>query len=324
MARARTRKSRGIEADGGKSALKPALCTLVAEAPAGDEWLHEIKLDGYRLLCFGSPGTVRLLTRSGLDWTAKFPAIARAMRALPADDVVLDGEAVVFDEGGRTTFQGMVTALRDDPESITLQSFDLLRLDGADLRGEPLLERKRILRDLLERSRAEAIVFTEHVEGSGNRVLREACRAGVEGIVSKRANGAYPRGRTKDWLKIRCSKRQELVVVGYTDPKGSRAGIGALLLGVHDAGELVYAGKVGTGFSTQTLRELRARLEALRVDRPAVTNAPHARGLHWTSPELVAEIGFTEWTRDGRVRHPIFLGLREDKPAAQAIRERVG
>jgi bifunctional non-homologous end joining protein LigD len=302
--------------------LQPALCTLVTEAPDGDDWVHEIKLDGYRLLCRVIRGRVRLTTRSGLDWTSRFPAIEAAMRRLGVDDVVLDGEAVVFDANGTTSFQRMVEALKEKPQSIVLQAFDVLRLDGWDVRDVPLLDRKRLLSDVVARAETKAITVADHVVGDGPRMLREACKAGVEGIVSKRASGSYPIGRTKEWLKIRCSKRQELVVVGFTDPKGSRTGIGALLLGVNDKGKLRYAGKVGTGFSTRTLDELRKRLEPLGVEHPQVVGAPRGRGQHWTRPELVAEIGFTEWTRDGRVRHPTFLGLREDKPAREAVRER--
>ncbi|NUO49982.1 MAG: hypothetical protein HOV80_14095 [Polyangiaceae bacterium] len=302
--------------------MTPALSTLVTEAPDGDDWIHEIKLDGYRLLCSLSRGRVRLTTRSGLDWTPRFPSIEASISNLGVDDIVIDGEAVVFDAHGVTSFQRMVAALGAAPHTIVLQAFDILRLDGRDVRGMPLVDRKRLLSDIVARARTKAITVVEHVVGDGPRFFREACKSGVEGIVSKRASGAYPVGRTKEWLKIRCSKRQELVVVGFTDPKGSRAGIGALLLGVHDKGKLVYAGKVGTGFSARTLEELRRKLEPIRVDEPPVIGAPRARGQHWTRPDLVAEIGFTEWTRDGRVRHPTFLGLREDKPARKAVRER--
>jgi bifunctional non-homologous end joining protein LigD len=302
--------------------LSPALCTLVTDAPEGEAWIHEIKLDGYRLLCSKNGARVRLTTRSGLDWTSRFPAIEAAMHELPVDEIVLDGEAVLFDEQGRTSFQRMVDAIRKAPAAIVLQAFDLLRVDGWDVRGAPLVDRKRLLSEVVGQRPTKAITVADHVVGNGPRVFHEACKSGVEGIVSKRGDGAYPVGRTKEWLKIRCGKRQELVVVGFTDPKGSRAGIGALLLGVYDDGKLRYAGKVGTGFSTRTLEELRERLEPLGVDRPPVVGAPRVRGQHWTRPELVAEIGFTEWTRDGRVRHPTFLGLREDKPARKAVRER--
>ncbi len=296
--------------------LSPALATLVDLAPEGDEWLHEIKLDGYRLLAHGGSGKARLLTRSGQDWTRHFPAIASALRALPASHVVLDGEAVVLDAHGTSSFQGLQRALGEAPDRIVLFAFDLLFVDGWDLRSAALVERKRLLRDLLDRSASPALTFTEHVLGHGREVFTEACEAGVEGIVSKRARGTYPRGRSKEWMKVRCSKRQELVVVGFTDPAGSRQGFGALLLGAkNDAGDLRYAGKVGTGFSTRVLVDLHKRLRRLERDRAPVTGAPRRRGVHWVEPELVAEIGFTEWTRDGLVRHPTFLGLRGDKPA---------
>ncbi len=304
----------------------PQLATLVSAPPAGAGWLHEPKLDGYRLLCRIDGSRVALLTRRGNDWTDRFASIAAAARDLQCKQALLDGEAVIFDAHGLTDFQRLQDAIpRNDP-AIALVAFDLLYLDGYDLRGAPLIERKRLLERLLADAHG-AIRFGEHASGDGDAFLREACRLGLEGIVSKRADGTYVGRRTRSWLKIKCLARQELVIVGYTDPAGSRKGFGALLLGVRDAAAapLRYAGKVGTGFDERTLTALAPRLAALERRTPPVDAASArglGRGVHWTVPELVAEIGFSEWTADGRLRHPTFHGLREDKPAREIVVER--
>ena len=302
--------------------VAPQLATLVAAAPAGDEWLHEVKLDGYRILARIARGRARLLTRNRQDWTDHFPAVAAAAAALPVKEALLDGEVVALDRAGVSSFQ----ALQEGAEgrSLAYVVFDLLFLDGRDLRARPLLERKKALARLL-RGRRGRIRYAEHVRGSGPQEYARACRNGLEGIVSKRASAAYSAGRSQTWLKVKCVARQEFVIGGYTDPEGARTELGSLLLGVHDrAGRLLYAGRVGTGFTQATLADLGARLRRLaRRTSPFAPQGPRppARAAHWVEPVLVGEVAFTEWTRDGLLRHPAFEGLREDKPAAQVVRE---
>jgi bifunctional non-homologous end joining protein LigD len=310
------------KAPGAKRAALPAriefeLATLVDAPPTGDEWLHEIKLDGYRLAVRIERGRVQLFTRGGKDWTDTFPRLAEAAAALPVDRAWLDGEAVVFDAEGRTRFQLLQNAQGGTGAAgLQLVVFDLLHLDGSDLRGAPLVERKRLLQELLARApKRLPLRFGQDVRGRGDAFFREACKRGVEGIVSKRADAPHRAGRTRAWLKVKCLQRQEFVVVGFTEPGGSRVGLGALLVGAHDAtGKLRYCGKVGTGFAAAQLAALRARLDALAQDDPPVIDPKRAeRGAHWTAPRLVAEIEFTEWTGDGKLRHPVFVGIREDK-----------
>jgi bifunctional non-homologous end joining protein LigD len=296
----------------------PQLATLATEAPEGDEWLHELKLDGYRLLALVGDGGVRLVTRAGNDWTGRFARLSAAISELRLSTALLDGEAVVLDAQGRSSFQALQQAMTADDPQPSFFLFDLLYLDGLDLRDCPLVERKRLLRGLLARAPAGSpLRYSDHQRGNGRAFFEEACRNGVEGIVSKLADAPYVPRRTRAWLKVKCTRRQEFVIVGFTDPAGSRTGLGALLLAVHDASStLRYAGKVGTGLDTRTLADLRRRLGALERRTPAAAGAPRARGQHWVEPELVAEVAFTEWTHDGRIRHPSYLGLREDKPAA--------
>ncbi len=302
----------------------PQLATLVDAPPDGDEWLHEIKLDGYRIVAERAGEKVTLRTRSGQDWTDRFPEIADELAGLATDSVVMDGEIVVLDEHGVSKFQSLQNAIRDrEAGTIVYFVFDLLHLDGEDLRKQPLESRKESLRKVLGRSKKGArLRWTDHVIGSGRRFYQAACERGLEGIVSKLREKPYRTGRSRDWLKTKCLRGQELVVVGYTEPSGARAGLGALLLGVRDGGSLRYAGRVGTGFTDSALRELERRLRKLEIEKTAVTGAPRARGVHWVRPELVAEVEFTEWTGDGRLRHPVFRGLREDKPAREVVRER--
>jgi bifunctional non-homologous end joining protein LigD len=299
------------------------LATLVDAAPEGDGWIHEIKLDGYRLLARVGGGRVRLLTRNGNDWTERFPHLRDALAGLPCRAALLDGEAVVLDANGRSSFQALQSAIGEGRPDIVYFAFDLLHLDGYDLTGAPLVARKAALARLV--ADAGPVRYSDHVEGHGPAFFAEACRLGVEGIVSKERESRYVPGRGKAWLKVKCGQRQEMVVVGFTDPRGSRADLGALLLGVHDdAGRLVYAGKVGTGFSVATLADIRARLDRLATSAPAASGVPRAiaRTARWVRPKLVAEVAFTEWTRDGHARHPVFMGLRDDKPASAVTYER--
>jgi bifunctional non-homologous end joining protein LigD len=306
--------------------VAPQLATLVSGPPLGEDWVHEIKLDGYRILLRIERGRVKLLTRNRQDWTARFPGVAEAAVALPVKEGLLDGEIVALDAAGVSSFQALQRAADEAGagRSLVFVTFDLLFLDGHDLRALPLVERKARLARLLE-GRGGRVRYSEHFDEPGPRVYERACRMGLEGIVSKRKHAPYTSGRGPAWLKVKCVARQEMVIGGYTDPEGARAEFGSLLLGVHDrAGRLVYAGRVGTGFDHATLRALGARLRKLeRRTSPFAADGPRppARGVHWVKPELVAEVAFTEWTRDGLLRHPAFEGLREDKPAAEVVRE---
>jgi bifunctional non-homologous end joining protein LigD len=297
------------------------LCTLVDKPPEGPEWLHEIKLDGYRLIARLDEGKVALLTRQGHDWAAQFPAIAQAVAALTCESAILDGEAVVLDSSGKSSFQALQGALGTRRPDLFYYAFDLIHVNGEDLTATPLIERKRALRRLLQGAESP-IRYSDHMEGAGAALFAKACEAGLEGLVAKKRDSRYTGDRGTAWLKVKCLKRQEMVVVGFTEPKGSRGGLGALLMGVHRDGALVYAGKVGTGFTTKLLGELRAKLDALEVKKPTV-DAPAAvrRGAHWVKPVLVAEVSFSEWTRDGVARHPSFQGLRGDKAATDVVRE---
>jgi bifunctional non-homologous end joining protein LigD len=313
--------------------VAPQLATLVTDPPRGDEWVHELKFDGYRVLCELKEGprgkSTRIVTRNGKDWTDRFGAVAEAIAALSAREALLDGEVAVLLPDGTTSFQALQNALGNGSENLVYFAFDLLHLDGYDLRPVPLLQRKAALAALLESQPAEGTIrFSDHVQGSGEEFYRHACSYALEGMISKRADLPYQSGRSKDWLKVKCLKRQELVIVGFTDPEGSRTGLGALLLAVNDktkeGGELVFAGKVGTGFDNETLVDLRKRLGKLERKTPAFKKAPRgaeARRSHWVEPKLVAEVAFTEWTEDGILRHPTFQGLREDKSPAEVVRE---
>ncbi len=305
--------------------IEPQLATLVDEAPAGDEWLHEIKYDGYRMLCRIERGACTMFSRNGKEWTAKFPRIAEAAARLPVESAWIDGEVVAADVNGRTSFQALQNAMsRPESTKLVYYAFDLPYLDGYDLTDVPLVERKRLLQSLIGEGSA-LVRFSTHFAGGGREVLAEACRLGIEGIVSKLGDSPYRSTRARSWLKVKCEQRQEFVIGGYTDPKGSRSGFGALLLGVYDGhGKLRYCGKVGTGFDETTLAELTAKLQPLESSKPAFVNPPtgaEARRSHWVEPKLVGEVSFTEWTDDGTLRHPSFQGLREDKRARDVVRE---
>jgi bifunctional non-homologous end joining protein LigD len=304
------------------------LATLVTQPPPGEQWFHEMKFDGYRIAAELSGGRARLISRTGKDWTAQFPSVAGDVERLPAKTAVLDGEVAVVLADGTTSFQALQNAMSGGAQGeLAYFVFDLPFLEGHDLTGAALEDRKQALARLLKAGAGEpgTVRLSDHVAGEGEAFFAGACRLGLEGIISKRRNARYESGRSKSWLKVKCLKRQEFVIGGYTDPEGSREGIGALLLGVYDEqGGLVFAGKVGTGFTARTLKDLARRLSPLerptspfgRARIPGVTRA------HWVEPQLVAEIRFTEWTSDGRLRHPSFQGLREDKKASEIVRER--
>jgi bifunctional non-homologous end joining protein LigD len=302
------------------------LATLAKEPPRGAGWLHEVKYDGYRIGAAVERGRATLWSRNGRDWTAQFPEVAAAVARLPVRTALLDGEVAILLPDGRTSFQALQNAQGGGRRGIVYLAFDLVHLDGEDLAPLPLVERKARLAGLLG-TRAEGVVrYSPHVEGEAQPVWREACRLSLEGIVSKRRDAPYAPGRGASWLKVKCTLRQELVVGGFTDPEGAREGIGALLVGYHDAkGALRFAGKVGTGYTRAVANALRARLDRLEQDACPFTPPPTGwlgKNAHWVAPELVAEVEFTEWTGGGSIRHPSFQGLREDKRARDVVRER--
>jgi bifunctional non-homologous end joining protein LigD len=284
-----------------------------------------MKLDGYRAITVIEGGKASIVSRNGLDWTDRFADIAAALGRIRVKNAVLDGEVCFVDEQGKTSFQGLQNALSEkDQRGLVYFVFDILHRDGEDLRRMPLRERKEILATILAGERAP-LALNQPMEDVGEALYDEACRFGLEGIIAKRADAPYTAGRTRSWLKIKCGKRQELVVIGYTAPTGKRTGLGALVLGVHGAGKkgaLRFVGKVGTGFTAKSLSALRRKLEPLARATAPVPDAPRVARVTWVEPEIVCEIGFTEWTKDGALRHPTFLGLREDKPSEDVVRER--
>jgi bifunctional non-homologous end joining protein LigD len=298
---------------------EPQLCTLVDSVPTGTGWIHEVKYDGYRVLVAVAGGKAKVYTRKGLDWTDKFPGIAEAAATLPVRSALIDGEVVAFKEG-RPDFSTLQDAIANGGP-MTLFAFDLLELDGEKLDKLPNIQRKEQLRPVIE-GVDQRLQFAEHIVGEGEKLFDTMCREGYEGIVCKRADAPYRGKRTQSWLKVKCLKRQEFVIVGWTESDKSR-GFRALLLGVNEDGKLRYAGKVGTGFNVATMNDLRAKLDALARKTPTV-EAPRAatRGAHWVTPKLVGEIAFTEVTPDGVLRHPSFLGLRGDKEAGEVVVEK--
>jgi bifunctional non-homologous end joining protein LigD len=303
------------------------LARLVKAPPDGNEWLHEMKYDGYRIGCRVVDGSVSLISRNGNDWTPEFPEIVDAVRQIGLRDALLDGEVAILTSDGRTSFQALQNAFKGGPRrSLVYFVFDLLHLEGRTLSRQPLIERKAELRNLLGKPSARASIrYSDHVMGRGREMFDHACRLGLEGIVSKRADARYEAGRNDLWLKTKCILRQEFVIGGFTDPEGARQGIGALLVGHYVDSLLTFAGKVGTGFTAAVARDLRQRLEAIEVKacpfqpRPVGWLGTHA---HWVKPQLVAEVVFTEWTDEGKIRHPSFQGLRRDKKAAEVVREK--
>ncbi|MGW2400507.1 non-homologous end-joining DNA ligase [Kitasatospora sp. NPDC001664] len=310
--------------------FSPMLASSSERREFGPGWLLERKLDGIRALAYRDGPTVRLESRTGKQLAPGFPELTEALAAQPVQRFVLDGEIVAFDEHGATSFERLQQRMQlRDPRralatgvAVTYHLFDLLQLEQYDTTRLPLSERKQVLARAL---RYEGpLRYTEHRVADGPVPLAEACARGWEGLIAKRADGAYQQRRSSDWLKLKCTAGQELVIGGFTDPAGSRAGFGALLLGTHlteGGGPLRYAGKVGTGFSTAVLHGLRARLDDLvRPGSPFDGPVPERRP-HWVEPVLVAQCAFTGWTREGRLRHPRFLGLREDKEAHEVVRE---
>jgi bifunctional non-homologous end joining protein LigD len=291
--------------------------------PAGDDWVHELKYDGYRIGLRLEDGQVTLLSRRSKDWTAQFPELVAAGRKLKARQALLDGEAAVVLEDGRTSFQALQNYFGGERRGLAYFAFDLLHLDGEDLRGLPLWARKERLAALLKATGIPLLKLSEHVAGNGVAFFEQAGKMGLEGIICKQRSQPYKGGRTTTWVKVKCVREQELVIGGFTDPEGQREGIGALLLGAYESERLSFAGKVGTGFTVKGARELRRKLNALARKTPPFEPPPTGpdRHAHWVEPRLVAQIRFMEWTGDGKVRHASFQGLREDKLASEVVRE---
>lgn len=305
--------------------FKPQLATLVVNPPANsDEWIYEIKFDGYRLLTRINGNKIQLFTRNGNDWTHKLPTLADEMKKLGLASGWLDGEIVVLNDQGIPDFQALQGAFdQATTQQIVYYIFDVPFYGGFDLRTVPLLERKEFLRTLLDKSSA-AIRFSDTFNVAAPDVLDSACRLGLEGVIGKRKTSAYVSRRSADWIKLKCTQRQEFVIGGYTDPQGSRSSIGSLLLGVYDEnGELHYCGNVGTGFNSKTLEDIKQKLDAIvRTDSPFAENTGIDRKAHWIAPKLIAEVSFAEWTTTGRIRHSVFHGLRVDKKAQEVHREK--
>jgi bifunctional non-homologous end joining protein LigD len=303
------------------------LATLAQSPPEGDEWLHEIKFDGYRMLCRIADGKALFISRNGKDWTSKFLSLARGAKKLPVTDAILDGEVVVLERDGTTSFQALQNAFQTNGGAPFLYyAFDLLFLNGHDIRQAPIETRKELLSQLIVEADRESIRYSDHVLGNGPQVFAEATRLHLEGIISKRSGRPYVAGRGLDWLKIKCSLREEFVIGGFTKPEGTRSHFGALLLGYYDRRQqLKYAGRVGTGFGESTLFALRKKFTPLiRRSSPFVDLAGttgQARGVTWLEPKLVAQVEFSNWTQDRQLRHPSYQGLREDKPANDVVRD---
>ena len=306
----------------------PQLATLSTTMPKGEEWVHELKFDGYRMISHINRGNVEIFSRNGKDWTAAFQSVAALLSQFKLETAILDGEVVVADEQGKSNFMELKNALSNgDVNRFQYYIFDLLYFNGRDTTKLPLLQRKELLAEVLAtnapKAPAQRIIFSEHFTVTDDSFLHNVCSLQLEGVVSKRADAPYHGGRSKLWLKTKCQKRQEFVIGGFSLPSNGALGVGALWLGYYEDGRLEYAGRVGTGFTHASSRQIRKLLEKLRQkDNPyASISADGKRGAIWVKPQLVCEVEFTEWTPDGSLRHPSFKGLREDKPAQSIVKE---
>jgi bifunctional non-homologous end joining protein LigD len=308
--------------------VEPCLATLVARLPEDEGWVHEVKFDGYRIEARIDRGNVRLLTRTGLDWTERFGTLPILLGEMHRGTALIDGEIVVEDDVGRSSFTALAEALKSGKSSkFVLQCFDLLHVDGFDLVGADLLARKAALRQLIGKSNGAStsrqIRFSDHLTGDGTRMLEGACALGLEGIISKRADRPYRSGRHDDWRKSKCIQVDEFVIIGYLVSTVSPKAIGALVVGYYDKKRLVYAGRVGTGYSQQVAQWLMRRLKPLRIEEPEFAtplSGLQRRGVVWIRPEVVAQIEYRAWTADGLLRHAAFKAVREDKPAKDVRR----
>jgi bifunctional non-homologous end joining protein LigD len=300
--------------------IDPMKATLTTGYFSDPEWIFEPKLDGIRCLAFRHDGKVRLLSRNKLDLSTRSSAVVKALDR-QEHDFIVDGEiAAVAD--GKTSFALLQQARRQEV-AVEYFAFDILHLDGRDLRKLPLIKRKAQLEAALVWRKP--LLFVEHIAGDGEAYYKAACDQGLEGVIAKRAHSTYTSTRSKEWLKFKCSNQQEFVIGGFTDPQGTRVGFGALLVGYYDGKDLRYAGKVGTGYSSGFLLELREKLDRLEIDEAPFVDPRgiKRKGVHWVKPRFVAQVAFSEWTSDGRLRHPRFVGLRSDKSAKEVVREGV-
>lgn len=305
---------------------EPMLATLTHDPFSNDDWIFERKLDGVRAIALQTDHGIELLSRNKQDLGRTYPELVEALSHIPGD-FAIDGEIVTFD-GKTSSFARLQDRMQVKSPSSALQArvpvfyyvFDITRRDGWDLRELPLRRRKSVLRNAI--SFEDPIRFCAHRNADGERYFREACEKGWEGLIAKKACSTYESRRSRAWLKFKCDHRQEFVIAGFTDPKGARDGFGALLLGYYQGDKLLYAGRVGTGFDSDFLKSFSARLRKAETTSPAFANSPRGKGdIHWTKPRFVGEVAFTEWTSDGKLRHPRFLGLRGDKSADEVVRE---
>lgn len=307
--------------------MDPMLATLTDRRFSDPNWIFEDKLDGERCLAFKRGATVRLLSRNKLTLDNTYPEIVDGLAGAGTHDCIVDGEIVAFD-GNRTSFAKLQAriGIKDPDEArrtgieVFYYIFDILHVDGYDVTAVDLIDRKTLLQGALDF--ASPVRFLTHRDRDGEVFYREACQQGLEGLIAKRRDSEYVHSRSPDWLKFKCINEQEMVIGGFTDPAGSRVGFGALLVGYYERGKLRYAGKVGTGFDTATLLRLHRRLAAREIKQSPFADEVREKGAHWVRPDLVGQIGFTEWTNDGKLRHPRFLGLRTDKAAKDVVRER--
>ena len=299
--------------------IQPMLATLTDTYFSDRDWIFEPKLDGVRCLAFKKGKRVRLMSRNRLSLNERYPEVVEAVAALDVSEAILDGEVAVV-SAGVSRFQSLQRHLLEGGGELTYFVFDAPHLGGYSIEDLPMVLRKELVASVV--SPAKTIELVTHKVEKGEAYLTEACEKGWEGLIAKRADAPYVRGRSKEWLKFKCSKEQEFVVGGFTDPQGARVGFGALLVGYYEDGELRYAGKVGTGYNTLLLLSLTEQLEPLeRSDSPFAGKPPARKGVHWVEPEMVVQVGFSEWTRDGRLRHPRFLGVRDDKTPDEVARE---
>lgn len=305
--------------------IHPALATLVDEAPNGKEWLHEIKFDGYRIIAIKKSGKTQLYTRNANKYTNKFKGITEAIDALVIENIILDGELVVLDDRKQSNFQLLQNAIKSgEPQDFIYYIFDLIYAEKNNVSELPLIERKKILSQLLKNNTFDCLQYSDHVLGNGQPIFKKACQLGLEGIVSKKINSVYTQKRSKDWLKIKCSKRQEFIIVGFTPPQGNREYFGSILLATYNnKKELLYHGHVGTGFTQASLKSVYAGLRKYQSDHmPFKQKPPGSNKVVWVKPVLVAEVEFTEWTQDNALRHPSFKGLRTDKKPSSIHKEK--
>lgn len=296
----------------------PQLATLKDEPPSGDAWLHEMKFDGYRIQALIDNGEVRLMTRNKKDWTDRYPSVAEALEKLDVKSAAIDGELVAMDKNGRSDFSLLQNAESEKDINLGYYAFDLLYLDGKSIKGKPLEKRKELLKPIIEDANAP-VFFTDHTKGDGGGALKKACDKKFEGVISKKANASYHSGRGTSWIKSKCTGNDEFIIAGYRKSDKRGRPFSSLLLGEYSDGDLIYRGRVGTGFDDETFKALSAKMQSLvRKTSPYKSTPDEARqGAVWLTPKLVAQIAYTEQTNDGRLRHPSYLGLREDKPAEE-------